>query len=288
MIYKYLILTIILLASSFSDIAAQNGISAKLIKSETLSDETSKYQYAGGEPELYKFLENNIRYPYILAQIEMEGEVDVKFTVGKEGEVKDVEIVRGFDPLADEEVIRVVRALPNWNSVEINGEATDVSRKLTISFTLNEELIAQAKKMKEEGAKDNSYIGSSSLIQENVSENKLTETTQDNSTQNIDDPQNKAPQFPGGQEALAAYFKNNLKYPKRALQMKIEGRVIFKLQVSAEGEITKIMLYKSIFRDCDEEAFYLVKKMPKWSPGLKDGSPVTMEVMVPIPFVLPV
>lgn len=286
MIYKYLTFTIILLILSLSPLIAQNGISAKLIETGTLSGDASKPQYIGGESELYKFLENNIRYPYILAQIEMEGEVDVKFTIGKEGKIKNVEIVRGFDPLADEEVVKVIKALSEWNPAEIGGEAVEMDQVITINFTLNDELISQAKKMKEEGAKDNSYIGSS-FIMEEIAENELTELKGDTYILNMDDPLNKVPQFPGGQEALTAYFKNNLKYPKRAIQMGIEGRVIFKLQISAEGEITKMMLYKSIFRDCDEEAFYLVKKMPKWNPGLKDGKPVDMEVMVPIPFVLP-
>ncbi|MBK5720565.1 energy transducer TonB [Dysgonomonas sp. Marseille-P4677] len=286
MIYKCLILTIILFISSISGITAKGGISAKLIEKQKTSENMSAPQYIGGDSELYKFLESNIRYPYILAQIEMEGEVEVKFTIEKDGEVKNVEIVRGFDPLADDEVMRVVKALPKWSPAKMDEEAIDANLKLVISFTLNDELIAQAQQMKKDGAADDTYIGSSN-IQDKVPEKENAESIENVSNDIKDDSLNKAPQFPGGQEALAAYFKNNLKYPKRAIQMKIEGRVIFKLLVSEEGEITKIMLYKSIFRDCDEEAFYLVKKMPKWIPGLKDGNPAAMEVMVPIPFVLP-
>jgi len=78
-----------------------------------------------------------------------------------------------------------------------------------------------------------------------------------------------------------------MKYPKRAIKYGIEGRVIFNIEVSAEGEISKIWLFKGVFPDCNEEAYYLIKKMPKWIPGLKDGVSVAKQVMLPISFELP-
>lgn len=98
---------------------------------------------------------------------------------------------------------------------------------------------------------------------------------------------NRLPEFPGGQKALSEYLKTNLKYPKRAIQMNLEGRVVFNLSVSSDGEITKIELFKGLYSECNEEAFFLIKRMPRWIPGLKNGKPAAMQVMLPIAFVLP-
>jgi TonB family protein len=276
---------------SLSGLIAQNGVTAKLVPVNTDSNNVTGPRFPGGENELYGFLENNIRYPYILVKIGMEGDLDLRFTVDKEGAVRNVEITRGFDPAADEEAIRVVRAMPEWIPAKENGEPIDMERKLTISFKPDEDLIRRAKEQREKETGDNFYIGYSAIEEIDLPADSLNSSLnniyRENADAQTDTLLNRAPRFPGGQDALDAYLKTNIRYPKRAIQMGIEGRVIYNILVSAKGEITRIALFKGIFRDCNEEAFYLVKKMPKWIPGLKDGKPAAMEVMLPIPFVLP-
>lgn len=285
MIYKYLILAIALIISS-SKLSAQNGVSARLISLETTSENIIAPQFPGGENELYKFLNSNIRYPYLLLKIEMEGDLDIKFSIDKDGTVQNAEITRGFDPVADDEAIRVVRTMTKWTPATDSGQPVNMEQKLTISFKADEGLKNRAKEQREKEKNDNFYIGSPISKSPGLATNNTDEPHPETSIQS-DTLLNKSPQFPGGKDALDAYLKSNLKYPKRAIQMGIEGRVVYNILISAEGEISRIMLFKGIFRDCNEEAFYLIKKMPKWIPGLKDGKPTSMEVMLPIPFVLP-
>lgn len=285
MIHKYLIFTIALIIS-LSALSAQNGVSAKLVPSETGSENIIAPQFPGGEAGLYKFLESNIRYPYLLLKIEMEGDLDIKFTIDKDGTVQEVGITRGFDPVADDEVMRVVKAMPGWIPATDSGQPVKMEQKLTVSFKADENLKKRAKEQREKEANDNFYVGSLMTNEADFLRNNTEKVVPDTIAQS-DTLLNRAPQFPGGREALEAYLKSNLKYPKRAIQMGIEGRVIYNILISEQGEISRIALFKGIFRDCNEEAFYLIKKMPKWIPGLKEGKPTPMEVMLPIPFVLP-
>lgn len=285
MIHKYLIFTITLMIS-ISSLSAQNGVSAKLIPVEVESADIIAPQFPGGEAGLYKFIESNTRYPYLLLKIDMEGDLDIKFNIDKNGVVQDVEITRGFDPVADDEVIRMVKAMPRWIPATDSGQPVKMEQKLTISFKADEDLKKRAKEQREKEPNDNFYIGSLIINETDLSGIDSGEVAPDVISQS-DTLLNRSPQFPGGKDALEAYLKSNLKYPKRAIQMGIEGRVIFNILISEQGEISRITLFKGIFRDCNEEAFYLIKKMPKWVPGLKDGKPAPMEVMLPIPFVLP-
>lgn len=267
------IVLLVLLFSILSNLPAQEPITAKLAPSENKN--VTQPEFPGGENNFYKYLSDNIKYPPVLIKIKLEGSISLKFIVDKEGKIKNVEITTGFDPDADDEVLRVIRTMPTWTPAKENGEVVDFIHHLTVTFTLTDELIEQAK----------------NPIKKPEVDTKTTEQVpipeQNTDTEIKVDSLNRDPQYPGGQEAMEAYFKKNMKYPKRALEHRIEGRVVFNLEISPEGKITKIWIFKGLFYECDEEAYFLIKKMPDWIPGLKDGKPATMRVIVPVPFVLP-
>jgi TonB family protein len=282
MIYKIISITFLLFSASL--VYAQKPITVKLI-SETSPppNDAAPPKYGSGENELYKYLETNIKYPPILVKIKMEGSLDLKFKVTEDGSIKDIEITRGFDPDADDEVIRVLNAMPKWTPASVKGNPVDFVQEMTVTFTLTDDLTGQAGQQPKEKAQAAEKDSLPTVIPAET----LPQTEKEPVAPVIDDPLNTDPRFPGGKKALEAYLKTNMKYPKRAMEHRIEGRVIFNIEVSAEGEITKIRLFKGVFPDCDEEAFYLIKKMPKWIPGLKDGKPAAKQIMLPVPFKLP-
>lgn len=269
--------TLVLLTVLFSflnALQAQEPITARLAPNSMPN--ITPAQFAGGENIFYKYLADNIKYPPILIKIKLEGSLDLKFMIDKQGKVKDIEIIRGFDPDADDEVLRVMRTMPAWIPAKENGEVIDYIHHLTITFTLTEGLIEQSKKPVEDPAPE-TVKTEIPLIVEQPQENAVLK----------EDSLNHAPKFSGGTEAMEAYFKKNMKYPKRAIEYGIEGRVVFNLEISAEGKISNIWLFKGLFYECNEEAYYLIKKMPDWIPGIKNGKPVAMQVMVPVAFTLP-
>ncbi|HEY4785792.1 MAG TPA: energy transducer TonB, partial [Bacteroidales bacterium] len=96
----------------------------------------------------------------------------------------------------------------------------------------------------------------------------------------------KTPEFPGGQEALNTFLKQNLQYPKTAKEMGISGRVIVQFMVNENGDISDIKVIRGIGGGCDEEAVRVIKKMGKWVPAKQNGKAVKSLFTLPITFSL--
>lgn len=95
------------------------------------------------------------------------------------------------------------------------------------------------------------------------------------------------PQFPGGQEALDLYISQNIVYPETAKTNGIEGIVGLKVTILPDGTVGPIKVVRMVDPDLEQEAIRLAKKMPKWIPADKDGTPVEAPAEMKVPFILP-
>ncbi len=71
----------------------------------------------------------------------------------------------------------------------------------------------------------------------------------------------KLPEYPGGKEAFKKYIKDNLKYPKEAMEQKIEGIVHLVAEINDNGEIEQVWIENGLGYGCDEEAVRLLKSI---------------------------
>ena len=92
------------------------------------------------------------------------------------------------------------------------------------------------------------------------------------------------PTFPGGDSALIEFLRKNLKYPKKAIKNKIEGRVLMSFNVEKDGSISEVKKMNDVHPLLDKEAVRIVKKMPKWIPGKHDGKVVRVRFTLPVTF----
>ncbi len=93
----------------------------------------------------------------------------------------------------------------------------------------------------------------------------------------------------GGMAAFYEFLKQNIKYPKQAKRMGIEGKVFVRFVVERDGSITDVQVVKGIDADgggCNAEAVRVVSMSPKWKPGKQRGKPVRSRMVVPIAFKL--
>ncbi|PXV68881.1 protein TonB [Dysgonomonas alginatilytica] len=93
-------------------------------------------QFPGGDIELMKFINGGIKYPTIAAENGIEGRVVIRFVVGKDGNVSDVQVVRSLDPSCDKEAVRVVKTMPKWVPGKQNGRNVPVYYTLPVLFKL--------------------------------------------------------------------------------------------------------------------------------------------------------
>ncbi len=93
-------------------------------------------QFPGGNAELMRYLSANIKYPTIAAENGIEGRVVLKFVVGKDGGITNIQVVRALDPSCDKEAVRVVKGMPKWIPGMQNGHAVAVYFTLPVLFKL--------------------------------------------------------------------------------------------------------------------------------------------------------
>lgn len=94
------------------------------------------------------------------------------------------------------------------------------------------------------------------------------------------------PEFPGGEQAMRAFIARNVKYPEIAIENGIAGKVIVSFVVNKDGKPTKIKVMRGVDPVLDKEAIAVIKKMPKFKPGMQRGKPVNVSFIVPVSFAL--
>jgi periplasmic protein TonB len=97
---------------------------------------TEPPEYPGGETALLKFINENIKYPEQAAANNIEGRVTLRFVVSTDGSVKRIEIMKGVDPILNQEAIRVISLLPRWKPGKNNGTPASVWFSVPVNFTL--------------------------------------------------------------------------------------------------------------------------------------------------------
>jgi len=101
-------------------------------------------QFEGDNNQLYmcfqqnimKHVQKNFRYPEAAREMGIQGRVIVKFVIGKDGTIGNVEVLRGIDRHLDEEAVRIVKLIPRMQPASQRGKNVPVSFMLPITFKL--------------------------------------------------------------------------------------------------------------------------------------------------------
>ena len=93
--------------------------------------------YPGGMDALRKFLEKNLNNPQDVSEGETVS-VKIKFVVGYDGKLKGFQIEEDGGSPFNEEVIRVLKKMPNWIPGKTKGESVSVYFTIPVKFTSSE------------------------------------------------------------------------------------------------------------------------------------------------------
>ena len=90
-----------------------------------------KPMFQGGDANAFsKWVNQHLAYPDIAKENGIQGRVTLQFTVGTDGKVSGVKVLRGVDPSLDKEAVRVVSTSPKWTP----GKQRDRPVKVTYTF----------------------------------------------------------------------------------------------------------------------------------------------------------
>ncbi|HUM47238.1 MAG TPA: energy transducer TonB, partial [Chitinophagales bacterium] len=96
-------------------------------------------EFTGGQESLIRFLQKNLRYPSEARENGIEGKVVAQFVVNENGAISDIRIIRGIGGGCDEEIVRVIKLMPNWKPGIKNAQPVKAYTNLPCTFKLGTE-----------------------------------------------------------------------------------------------------------------------------------------------------
>ncbi|MDB5013696.1 MAG: hypothetical protein JWQ25_1898 [Daejeonella sp.] len=96
------------------------------------------------------------------------------------------------------------------------------------------------------------------------------------------DRQETIPEFKGGMSAFAKFLAKNFNYSPFAREIGVNGKVVLKFVVKADGSLTDFYLLRAIGYGCDEEALRVLKLSGKWKPATKYAKPLDYTYILPV------
>ncbi len=96
-------------------------------------------EFPGGQAAFMRFLSKNLQVPEGSLEAGQKVKLFVRFVVGKDGQLSDMEFLQTTGEVFEQEVIRVMRKMPKWKPGSQNGEKVSVYFTLPIIFHKPEE-----------------------------------------------------------------------------------------------------------------------------------------------------
>ncbi|RSK31080.1 TonB family protein [Hymenobacter metallilatus] len=209
--------------------------------------------FPGGQEGLISYIQASLRYPAEAVEKKVEGRVFVKFTVEPSGRAINPEIIKGLGAGCDEEVLRVIRALPPFEPGKQNGRTVSVSYTVPVTFSLQTT----------PGAPGVAIPPVPSLPKP---EDKVYTYVE------------QMPRLAGTTDAtIASALQAAVVLPKEVAQGTTEGRVYVSFVVGREGQVEEARVVRSLSPACDAAALAAVAKLPRLEPGRQNGQAVRVQ-----------
>ena len=109
------------------------GISAQV---KNTKDKIEQPEYPGGLNALYKFISSEVVYPSDAREKEETGEVLVGFTVGIDGHLTGIRVLKSVSESLDKEAIRVIEKTGYWYPGKKNGKPVRFEMSIPINFKM--------------------------------------------------------------------------------------------------------------------------------------------------------
>ena len=127
-------LVYLLLIPVIMGVAIMNSVAYATNDKEKVYDSAEKMPEFKGD--LMGYITKHINYPVEAKKKKLEGKVYVGFVINTKGAVEDVKVLKGIDPLLDNEVVKMVKAMPVWTPGEDKGKVVAVRFNLPVKFKL--------------------------------------------------------------------------------------------------------------------------------------------------------
>jgi TonB family protein len=219
----------------------------------------------GGPKGLKDLIAQELQYPHNALKAGIEGNVELMFTVTKNGGVKNLQVFIPLEPECDKEAMRVAR-LVRWHPAERGG--LPVSTEYTLKVKFDDKKYKKYLKARAEN-------GAVSDLPRADSNHRLWNASELDTL--------PVPLVANGMNGLSSYFAANMQYPVEAFKRNLQGTAVVEFVVEPSGGITNIEIIEPVGGGCNEEAYRLLQSM-RWRPAVKNGLSVRTIMNVEIEF----
>lgn len=276
--------------------------------------------YPGGKDEFIRYMGSKTAYPDVAKFLNLQEENTVRFIVDTLGKSRDFSFQKKGFYAIENQIVGALKMIESWKPAIKNGIKNDVLVALPFSFHLNKSKTENISFFNTKSL--TGYLKPDVYVQQikmpynfdlsllNIKKlNKSTDFSSNN-TIKLNTPsqlniiktiiyyQNKdtvsgypvyanidtMPEFQGGKSEMYKYLGNNIKYPVRSQMYKESDEILITFVVMPTGEISDIEVVKGNYPILIDEAKRLVKKMPRWNPGILNGKPVAVRCKLPVRF----
>jgi len=95
-------------------------------------------EFIGGNEAMYRFIVMNLKYPATARKEKIQGSVIVSFMVETDGSISEPTILKSVNKACDNEVLRIVKLMPNWKPAMQGGKPVRAKFALPVSFRVSE------------------------------------------------------------------------------------------------------------------------------------------------------
>lgn len=220
-------------------------------------------EFPGGIEEMMKFLSDSIVYPPEAKEKGIQGRVICNFVVMNDGRIADVQIVRGVDPMIDDEAVRVIESMPDWKPGMQRGQSVNVRFTLPVEFRLNVPSYPED---------DTSEIVKSRVI--------IDELIINGADLSLSAGIQHTPMFMEDNEGFVRYLIENIRYPVIAQENGVQGLVNATIKFSDNSNTNTISfkdkpnsdLEAGLYREVQRLLEDAIKEMEKTAQSDRGGT----------------
>ena len=253
------------------------------------------------QKELDKHIIENFYYPPLGDYFDIQAMVYVNYTIDKEGIVKDIKSNAGLVGVVfedneaknimskafEEAASSIIKELPKIKPAIIDGVAVDTKFRTPIMY-----------KLSDLGSYSEESVSKLPIV--SISNEKIEKALKFLKTNSMSNEMfiiEDVPLFPGCkrvakskrrdcfQEKMNQHIRRNFRYPEKAQEMGIQGRVFVQFMIGKDGDISGIRT-RGPHSILEREANRIISLLPKMTPGTQKGRPVRVPFSIPIQFIL--
>jgi protein TonB len=93
-------------------------------------------EYEGGDLALRQYLQNNLHFPRMAIDLGISGIVYVQFLVDKNGNIKDISVLKDIQGIFGTEAINAIKGMKKWKPAKYHGQNVGYFVKMPINFQI--------------------------------------------------------------------------------------------------------------------------------------------------------